>query len=424
MPKPSRRSFLTTTAAATAGGVLLSTPAVHAAGNETLKLALIGVGGRGLGAAEDALAADPNVKITALCDIFPDRLETGYNLLKKQYGDRIDVPKERMFTGFDGYKQAIDSGIDVALLCTTPGFRPLHLKYAVEKGKHIFMEKPHATDATGVRSVLESVKVAKEKKLCIVSGFCYRYDTFKREMMKRIQQDKVIGDVSVIHSTYLTGELWFRGADPKWSEMEYQIRNWYYFTWLSGDFLVEQHIHNIDKIMWIMNDVPPIAATGMGGRQSRTDKRYGNVWDHFSVVYEFPGGVKAFSQCRQVNGCHSDVNDFIYGTKGTANLQAHVINPTDGMPWKHAGKHNLGNAYRLEHKELYTAIREGKVINDAERSAYSTLMGILGREAAYTGQRITWEQIKASKQDLQPKEYAWGENKVPVVPVPGTTKFV
>jgi predicted dehydrogenase len=424
MAKPSRRSFLQSSAlaSATAGGVLLNASPVHAAGNDTIKIALVGVGGRGIAATEDALAADPNIKVTALCDIFPDRLEAGYKLLKNQYGDRIDVPKERQFTGFDGYKQAIDSGIDVVLLVTSPGFRPLHLKYAVEKGKHIFMEKPHATDATGVRSVLESVKAAKEKKLCVVSGFCYRYDTFKRETMKRVHGGQ-IGDIVAMHSTYLTGDLWFRGADPKWSEMEYQLRNWYYYSWLSGDFLVEQHIHNIDKIAWAFNGARPVYATGMGGRQSRTDKKYGNIWDHFTVMYEYPNGARVFSQCRQVSGCHQDVNDTIIGTKGTCELQKHTI-ASGGTTWKHPGRWSLGPAYRLEHKELFTAIREGKVINDGEESAYSTLLGIMGREAAYTGQKITWEQMLKSEQNLQPKDYTWGDNKVTPVPVPGITKFV
>jgi len=422
---PSRRSFLQSTAAvsaATAGGVLLSAPHVHAAGNDTLKLALIGVGGRGTDAVEDAFAADKNTKLIAMCDIFPDRLEERYEPLKKTYGDRIDVPKERRFSGFEGYKQAIDCGADVILLCTSPGFRPLHLKYAVQQGKHVFMEKPHATDATGLRSVLESVKLAKEKKLSIVSGFCYRYDAFKRETMKRIEGG-AIGDILAMHSTYLTGDLWFRGADPKWSEMEYQIRNWYYYTWLSGDFLVEQHIHNIDKIAWVMNGELPIAATGMGGRQSRTDKKYGNIFDNFTVVYEYASGAKVFSQCRQAGGCYSDVNDQIIGSKGTAQLQQHTIT-SEGKTWKHPGKHSLGPAYVREHIELYGAIRAGEVINDGERSAYSTLMGIMGREAAYTGQRITWKQMLESKQNLQPKEYAWGPNPVPTAAIPGQTKFI
>ena len=425
MTTPSRRSFIKqSAAAATAGGVLLNaTPAVHAAGNDTIKIALVGVGGRGIAATEDALAADPKIKVTAMCDIFPDRLEAGYGLLKKQYGERIDVPEERKFSGFDGYKQAIDSGIDVVLLVTSPGFRPLHLKYAVEKGKHVFMEKPHATDATGIRSVLESVKTAKEKKLSIVSGFCYRYDTFKRETMKRIHGGQ-IGNIVAMHSTYLTGELWYRGDSPKWSEMEKQLRNWYYYTWLSGDFLVEQHIHNIDKIAWVMNGELPIAATGMGGRQSRTAAKYGNIFDNFTVMFEYANGVRVFSQCRQVSGCHQDVNDYIIGTKGTCQLQQHTINVTGGETWKHTGRHNLGNAYRLEHKELFGAIMAGKVINDAEVSAYSTLMGIMGREAAYTGKRITWKEILESKQDLQPKEYAWGANPVSPIPIPGVTKFV
>jgi predicted dehydrogenase len=271
--------------------------------------------------------------------------------------------------------------------------------------------------------VLESVKLAKEKNLCIVSGFCYRYDAFKRETVKRIH-DGMIGQVLAMHSTYLTGDLWFRGADPKWSEMEYQLRNWYYYSWLSGDFLVEQHIHNIDKIAWVMNGELPIAAQGMGGRQSRTDKKYGNIWDHFTVVFEYASGARVFSQCRQVSGCHQDVNDLVIGTKGNCELQKHTITIHGGETWKHPGRYSLGPAYRQEHKELFAAIRAGKIINDAEVSAYSTLMGIMGREAAYTGKRITWKEILESKQNLQPKDYAWGDNPVTPIPIPGLTKFI
>lgn len=420
--QPDRRRFLATTAAATAGGVLLSTPAVHARGNDTLRIGLVGCGGRGGGAAFNALTADKNTKLVALCDAFEDRLTSKLNDLKGQFGERVDVPAERQFTGFDGYQKLIDCGVDVVILATPPGFRPIHLKYAVEKDKHIFMEKPHAVDASGIRSVIESAQQAKKKGLCLVSGFCYRYDPFKRETVKRIHGGE-IGDVQVIHTTYLTGELWFRGNDPKWSQMEYQMRNWYYFSWLSGDFMVEQHIHSIDKAAWVMNGELPIAASGMGGRQARTDPKYGNIWDHFTVVYEYASGAKVFSQCRQTQGCYGDTNDHIFGTKGTAQLQQHTITK-DGATWKPEGRHNFGLMYQIEHDELFAAIRAGKPINDGEVSAYSSLMGIMGREAAYTGKRITWKQMLASKQDLSPKEYAWGENPMSPIPVPGRTKFV
>jgi predicted dehydrogenase len=326
-----------------------------------------------------------------------------------------------VFNGFDGYKAAIDA-CDVAILATSPGFRPTHLAYAVGKNKHVFMEKPHATDVAGARSVLESAKAAKEKGLCLVSGFCYRYDPFKRETVKRIHGG-AIGDVAAIHTTFLTGELWTRATktnDP--GELEYQMRMWYYFTWLSGDFLVEQAIHNVDKAHWMMNALP-VAATGLGGRQVRTEPKFGNIWDNFSVVYEYDSGARVFLQCRQQPGrLYKKTFDHVMGTKGSAELMGHTIKSGD-TTWTHPGEHDFGLMYQKEHDELFAAIRSGKPLNDGVRSAESTLMGILGREAAYTGERITWKQLMESKQSLVPKEFAWGPNPVAPVATPGKTRL-
>lgn len=422
MSNPTRRTFLKSSAAAAATAAIAA-PAVHAASGDTLKIALVGCGGRGTGAADNALQADPNVKLVALCDIFEDRIKKTLSELKDAHPSKVDVPPDRCFDGFDGYKAAIDA-CDVAVLGTSPGFRPMHLAYAVEKGKHVFMEKPHATDAAGAHSVMESARKAKEKGLCLVGGFCYRYDHFKRETVKRIH-DKAIGDVMAIHTTFLTGPLWTRPSktnDPK--EMEYQMRMWYYFTWLSGDFIVEQAIHNVDKACWVMNGEMPIAATGLGGRQVRTEAKFGNIWDNFSIVYEYKSGAKVFLQCRQMPGCTSSNADHIMGTGGSAMLMDHTITAAGGSKWTHPGKHVFGQMYQNEHNELFAAIRAGKPLNDGESSAHSTLMGIMGREAAYTGQRITWEQMLKSKQNLMPKEFAWGPNPVPAVAQPGKTKFV
>jgi predicted dehydrogenase len=361
-----------------------------------------------------------------MCDVFDDRLQDSLRNLKAKFPDKVDVKPEFCFTGFDGYKGAIEAA-DVVVLATPPGFRPIHFAYAVDKGKHTFMEKPHAVDATGARSVIESAKKAKEKGLCVISGFCYRYDQFKRDTVKRIH-DGQIGDVLAIHTTYLTGPIWDRSGkakkrDPK--EMDYQLRMWYYFNWLSGDFIVEQAIHNVDKAAWVMNGAMPVAATGMGGRQERTDPKYGNIYDHFTVVYEYANGAKVFLQCRQMPGCYSSVGDHVVGSKGTAEIQQHTIT-TGGTTWKHPGEHDFGQMYQQEHNELFAAIRAGKVINDAERSVQSTLMGLMGREAAYSGQRIRWEQMLKSKQRLVPTEFAWGPNPVMPVAKPGrsTYKFV
>jgi myo-inositol 2-dehydrogenase / D-chiro-inositol 1-dehydrogenase len=295
----------------------------------------------------------------------------------------------------------------------------------VEKGKHVFMEKPHAVDAVGARKVIEAAKLAEAKKLAVCSGFTYRYDDHKRETVKRIH-DKAIGDVSAIHTTFLTGELWDRASktnDPK--HMETQLRMWYYYTWLSGDFIVEQAIHSVDKAAWVMNGELPVLAYGTGGRIARTDPKYGNIWDNFSIVYEYQSGAKVFLQCRQINGCMGDNSDHIMGTKGSARMTigSHSIKTASGV-WKPEGKHDFGFAYQQEHIELFASIRAGKPMNDAIVSAYSTLMGIMGREAAYTGQKITWEKMLASKQDLSPKVYDWVENPVPPVAIPGKTKFV
>lgn len=433
--RPTRRKFIQNSAvAAAAGGVLLSsTTPVHAAGTDTLKVGLVGAGGRGSGAAVNALVADPNCKLVALCDIFPDRIESGLKGITQAAKDeekerkrndivnRIDVKDEMKFSGFDGYKKLIDSGVDVVLLCSTPGFRPIHLAYAVEKKKDIFMEKPHATDVAGLKSVLDSVKKQKANGKSLVSGFTYRYHAPKRETMKRIHGGE-IGEVRAVHSTYLTGELWYRGNSPKWSQMEQQIRNWYYYIWLSGDFIVEQNIHTIDKAAWVMNGMLPVAATGMGGRQSRTDEKYGNIWDNFSVVYEYETGAKVFNMCRQVNGCYRDTNDMIYGTKGTCDLMKHSIVGTDGKTWK-TKDISLSHAYQTEHDELFAAIRKGEPINDGELSAHSTLMGILGREASYTGQRITWKDLLASNLNLMPAKFEFGNLEAADIPVPGQYKL-
>jgi predicted dehydrogenase len=415
---PSRRQFLAATAATAAG-----TPAVHAGHLNTLKLALVGCGGRGSGAAAQALTADKDVKLVAVADVFADQAAAAAGNLKKLFGDRADVAPDRQFAGFDAYKPAIDAA-DVVVLATAPGFRPQHFAYAVERNKHVFMEKPHAVDGTGVRSILASAKLAKEKGLSVISGFTYRFDAHKRDVVARLHAGE-IGDIQVIHTNYLTGELWDRSGksktpDPR--QVEYQLRMWYYFPWLSGDFLVEQAIHNVDKACWVMNGKFPVSAVGLGGRQARTADKFGTVWDHFSVCYEYADGAKVFLNCRQIEGCVSETSDHVYGTKGTCDLMRHTIT-AGGKKWRREGEHNLGAAYQLEHDELFAAIRSGKPVNDAEASAYSTLMGIMGREAAYSGQRITWDQMLKSKQNLVPAELAWAENPVPPVARPGRKSY-
>jgi len=409
---PSRRAFLQTSAALSLAG------AVHAAGSDTIRVGLVGCGGRGRAAAGDALRADPNVKLVAVCDIFPDIVKLAGDELHETFKDRADT-REQRFHGFDGYKQLIDCGVDYVLLATPPGFRPQHLDYAVKAGKHVFAEKPLAVDAPGIRSVIASAKLAKEKNLLCASGFCYRHDSRKMETVKRIH-DGAIGAVHTMQVSYNTGLIWHRGDKPEWSPMEKQIRNWYYYSWLSGDHLVEQACHNIDKAAWVMGGTP-LAATGLGGRQMRTDPKFGNIWDHFSLTYEYADGRRVFAQCRQMGNCQGDISDRVWGSTGRAELMSHSIT-TPEKTWEYSGAYR--DMYVQEHADFLKSVRAGAPINDMEAAANSTLMAILGRQAAYTGKRILWKDVLKSQETLTPAEYAWGVHPVPPVPVPGVTKFL
>jgi predicted dehydrogenase len=415
----SRRTFLERSAALAAGAAVARLPAVHPGGSDALRVGLIGCGGRGTGAAAQALAADPNTQLVALADVFADHLESSLgNLMKTPDAARVDVPPERRFVGFDAYRELIASGVDVVILATSPHFRPAHLKAAVEAGKHTFVEKPVAVDGPGVRSILETCELAKRKKLSVVSGLCYRYHDAMRETIARVH-DGQIGDIVAMECSYLTGALWHHARQPGWSDMEWQMRNWLYFTWLSGDHIAEQHIHSLDKLAWAMGDRFPVRATGTGGRQVRTDPAFGNVYDHFAITYEFENGVKAFGRCRQQPGCVNDVNDYVMGTKGTCDVMRQTI--TGEKPWAFKGKR--GDMYQNEHDALFASIRKGEPINNGEYMAHSTLMAIMGRMAAYTGKAITWEQALNSQEKLGPETYEWGEIAVEEVAMPGITKF-
>lgn len=418
----SRRDFLTYSSAAVAASTLAA-GGVFAAGGDTLKIGLIGAGGRGRGAAINALKADPNVKLTAICDVFDDRLQDGlkYILKDKVAGPKVAVTPETCFSGFDGYKKVLESGVDVVLLCTPPGFRPMHVEAAVKAGKHIFCEKPVAVDAPGVRSIIESAREAGRKKLNFCSGYCYRYDYAKRETVKRIY-DGAIGKPLALHSTYNTGPIWWRGNDPKWSQMEYQMRNWYYYTWLSGDHIVEQACHNMDKARWLLKDEVPVSAIGHGGRQQRTDPKYGHIFDHFAIVYEFANGVKVFHFCRQQDKCVGGTIDHLIGSEGSAELMAHEIQGPKAWTWPE--KHDFSAMYQNEHNELFAAIRKGNILNDGENAAKSSMMAIMGRMVAYTGRSLTWEQAFNSKENLLPAKLEWGPIETPAIAVPGVTKFV
>lgn len=421
----SRRDFLRSTAGSTLAASLAFAGGVHAAVGDTIRIGLVGCGGRGTGAAEQALLADKNVKLVAMADAFEDRLQLSLTSLRKkpELEGKIDVKPEACFTGFDAYQKVIEQ-VDVVLLCTPPHFRPLHLKAAVEAGKHVFAEKPCAVDAPGVRSVLETCRKAQEKGLSIVSGLCLRFDSGFREIVQRIHNG-AIGEVTSLQANDYRGEIWVKKRLPEWSSMTWQMRNWYYFTWLSGDFNVEQHVHFLDICAWIMKNEYPVRAIGMGGRQIRTGPEYGNIYDHFSIVYEFANGARFYSNCRQQPKCKNDMSAAAAGTRGRAELSeranGHVIHSE--KPWVFDGAGN--NPYQTEHDELFASIRSGKPINNGEYMAKSTLLAIMGRMAAYTGQAITWDMAMKSKEDLTPPKYDWSlELTAPEPAMPGRTRFV
>jgi predicted dehydrogenase len=412
-----------------AGGTLAAERAlasgVHVAGSDLLRIGLIGCGGRGTGAAGDALKADPHVKLVALGDAFADRLQSSLATLRKDedVAARVEVPAERCFVGFEAYRQVIACA-DVVLLCTPPHFRPAHLRAAVEAGKHVFAEKPVAVDAPGVRSVLASCERARQKRLSVVSGLCLRYDNGFRATVQRLQGGAV-GDVVALQANDYRGPIWVRARQPGWSDLEWQMRNWYYFTWLSGDFNVEQHVHFLDVCAWVMNDAYPVRAVGLGGRQVRTGPEFGHIYDHFAVTYEYANGVKLFSTCRQMSGCTNDISAHVLGTKGRAVLSEgkHGLVIKAAGDWHYAGPAN--QMYQAEHAVLFAGIRTGQPVDNGAYMARSTLLAIMGRMAAYTGQSITWEMALNSKEDLTPPHYAWDAPlSVPPVARPGRTRFV
>jgi predicted dehydrogenase len=424
MMTQSRRDFLKASAVA---GAVAAAGNVHAAGSDdTLKIGLVGCGGRGTGAASQALRADSRVKLVALADAFRDRLDESLATLKKdaKIADKVAVSPETCFVGFDACKQLIDSGVDVVLLATPPHFRPAHLKLAIDAGKHVFCEKPVAVDAPGVRSVIETCKLAKEKNLSVVSGLCLRYDNGFVETIRRIH-DGAVGDIVALRANDYRGGRWAKKRQSDWSDMTYHMRNWYNFTWLSGDFNVEQHVHFLDVCAWAMKDQYPVKAIGMGGRQVLTGPEYGNIYDHFSIVYEYANGAQFIANTRQHRGCKSDLSAMVFGSKGQSLLSERrrgLTIKTGSEEWLYNGPGN--DMYQTEHDRLFAAIRKGQPINNGDYMSKSTLLAILGRMVAYTGQEISWEKALNSKEDLSPPRYDW-EVKLadPPVAVPGVTKF-
>ncbi len=424
-----RRSFLLQSAGAAIAGAALAGRAARAeeeAGKPSeLRVGLIGCGGRGTGAALQALRADPGVRLVAMADAFEDRLDSSLKSLVRQeeIAGRIDVPAERKFVGFDAYKGVLGADVDVVLLATPPQFRPLHLEAAVEAGKHIFAEKPVAVDAPGVRRALAASAEAAKRGLSLVSGLCLRYSYGFQELVSRIGR----GDLGTPHTVYANdyrGGIWLRPRQPDWTDMHWQMRNWYYFTWLSGDFNVEQHVHFLDVAAWALGNRYPVKAIGMGGRQVRTGAEYGNIFDHHSVVYEYADGARLISNTRQIPGCRNEMSASVVGSEGRAEFRerrAGVWLEHGGSRWTYEGEDN--DIYQTEHDELFASIRSGKPINNGDYMAQSTLLAIMGRMATYTGREVTWEQAMNSTEDLTPEAYAWGPAPEVKISVPGVTEL-
>jgi len=441
---PSRREFLARSsalgaAAVTIGGALPLARAAHTGADDVLKLALVGCGNRGSGAVAQALSTSGAVKLWAMADAFPDRMKTSLATLSSvpSVKGQIDVSEERQFIGLDAYRKAIDSGVDVVLIAGPPGYRPLHFEYAIKAGKHAFIEKPVATDAPGVKRILAAAEEAKRKGLKVGVGLQRHHDAIYVDMINRLQQGE-IGDITFYRCYWDTAQPAKQPISHKGlTELEYQVRNWYFFSWLSGDHIVEQHIHNIDVCNWVQNAVP-VSAQGVGGRQVRTGKEYGDIYDHHAVEYTYANGAKMFSQCRQIPGCYNQVAEYAHGTRGWCDVRG-IIHPTNGPEIKLRTLSRRGNKpgdhtnpFQREHDDLFNAIRTGKDYNEAERGAQATMTAILGRMATYSGKLVTWEEALSSQLQLTTDAEDWNaaapvkadaDGRYPVA-VPGISKAV
>jgi myo-inositol 2-dehydrogenase/D-chiro-inositol 1-dehydrogenase len=418
----SRRAFVQTTAAATAA--MMFPGGASVAGSDVIRVGVIGCGGRGTGAAMDCMRSSDGVEIVALGDLLPDRLaECRANLAKGTADNaalaaKYKVTDERVFSGFDAYQKVLAADIHYVILATPPGFRPTHLAAAVAAGKHIFSEKPVAVDSAGIRSVLATYELAKQKGLGVGVGTQRRHQAEYVPTLKRIH-DGAIGEVLSGQVYWNQGGLWNHARQEAWTDAEWQIRNWLYFTWLSGDHIVEQHVHNIDVANWVFN-AHPVKAIGAGGRQWRTDAKYGHIYDHFAIDFEYPSGARVMSMCRQINGTAGKVDEHFLGTKGSSDAAGTILG---AKAWKLQLTEKPISPYVQEHTDLIASIRSGKPYNELKQVAESCLTAIMGREAAYTGQEITWDGILNADQDLTPPQIAFGPLAVPPVPMPGVTKL-
>jgi predicted dehydrogenase len=424
----SRREFLkcaTAAAGVVAAGLQMHRTA-HASGSDLLKVGLVGCGGRGSGAAVNALNADANARLVAIADILPERMAAARNNIRQIKGDQVAVDDDHCFGGLDGYQKVIQSGVDVVLLALPTFFHPICLKACIDAGKHVFCEKIHAVDAPGVRMVLAAGEEARKKNLSIVSGLAWRYHTGVQETMKRVH-DGAIGQITSIEETCNTGSLRSRARQPGWTEMEYQIQDWYNFFWLSCDLPGLNLVHNLDKAAWAMHEEPPLHAWGMGGRQTRIGPQYGDAWDHHSIVYQYANGAKMYAYCRQQDGCITSIQDHFFGTKGHCDLMGCRIEGETN--WRYEGPDC--NRFDLEHVALFSAIRSGNPINNSLYMARSSMLAIMATWACYTGQVITWEEAMKSNLVIAPERLAMDADPPAKpdaggnypLPVPGITRF-
>lgn len=445
----SRRNFVKSSSLVTTGILSAGLPVgamANVYGNKKLKLALVGCGGRGRGAVVQALQADDNVELVAMADAFQDNVENSLKAVQEHFDGvkKIKVNPKNLFSGFDAYKKAIDLA-DVVILTTPPGFRPYHFEYAINNGKHVFMEKPVATDPVGVRKVLEVAQKARENKLNVVVGLQRHYQQKYIDLYQKVQ-DGYIGKIVAGQVYWNSPGVWVRKRQPGQTEMEYQMRNWYYFNWLCGDHILEQHIHNIDVANWFIGGYPS-QAQGMGGRQVRNGKDHGEIFDHHFVEFTYDSGAVISSQCRHQPGCMRKVDETFQGTEGCVNSRLGQLTDLEGNEmYKYKAGHktnsskpskssadplNEPNPYQVEHDQLFASIRNGGLIADAENGAKSTLTAIMGRMATYSGKVITWDQVMNSNLQIMPESVDWNSNPPTIpdssgmypIPTPGITEF-
>lgn len=424
--QPSRRSFLKTSSTVAAGALFSTSIArtAHAAGDDQIRFVVVGCGGRGTGAADQIMNTKGNTKLVAVADAFERNAEQTIRSMSGRHKDKVDVPQERIFTGLDAYKKAIDVDCDLVVIATPPGFKPQQFEYAVSKGRHVFMEKPVAVDAPGTRRVLAAVEESKKKNLTVAIGLQRRHEPQYIETIQRIHEG-AIGDIIAMRVYWNGGGIWYRNRQPNQSEMAFQTNNWYHFNWLSGDQICEQHIHNIDVGCWVKNAFP-VECNGMGGREMREggDATKSQIFDHTFCEFTFPDGTKMFSQGRHLAGGWNYVGEFAHGTKGTADPSGEIFGEN---AWKFSGQRL--NGHQQEQHDLIEAMMAGKVYNEGEFGAKSTFAAILGREACYSGRVLKWDELLAKGKDLAPgiDEYTLdslppvmpGEDGKYPVPVPG-----